>query len=138
MPEAKAIYYGHTHPTVPEQTVVKKGDVIAKTSSPGGGGAPNRWLEIGAWINGPTGNGQWMHDQLIVAPIFGAGNEGDKDLKNLIILVPESGTGATWLWNTAVDIRYGIADAATAANLQAAGVPRIVMADADINEIPHR
>lgn len=70
----RAIYYGHTHPTVPEGTPVNQGDVIARTSTPGGGGvsAPH-WLEIGPWNVGPTGNGQWMHDHLINAPVF----EGD-------------------------------------------------------------
>lgn len=65
-----AIYYGHTHPVVVEGTHVAEGTVIARTSSPGGGGAPPHWLEIGWWHDGPTGDGAAMHDALITAQLW--------------------------------------------------------------------
>ncbi len=61
------IYFGHVYPDVPEGTHVQAGERIAHTGAPGGGGAPDGWLEIGWWRNGPTGNGVAMHDALINA-----------------------------------------------------------------------
>ncbi len=65
-----SVYYGHTFPAVLQGSHVNQGDVIARTGSPGGGGAPDHWLEIGAWSGGPTGNGQWMYDHLINATVW--------------------------------------------------------------------
>ncbi len=73
-----ACYYGHTHPTVPEGVHVSQGDKVATTTSPGGGLAPNHWLELGFWVNGPAcgGDGGWtqcgqtMHDLLVGAPVW--------------------------------------------------------------------
>jgi hypothetical protein len=64
-----ACYYGHTFPAVAAGTQVHQGDVIAHTGSPGGGGAPEHWLELGWWNGGPTGDGASMHAAMLAAPI---------------------------------------------------------------------
>lgn len=87
-----ACYLGHTHPVVPEGKRVRQGDHCATTSSPGGGGAPNHWLEIGFWDHGPVASGtgwsqagQDMHDLLKKAPLFGA-----EDGENGMAFSPEA------------------------------------------------
>ncbi len=65
-----ACYYGHTFPATSENVHVNQGDVIAHTGSPGGGLAPNHWLELGWWNYGPTNDGQSMHDHLVGAPVW--------------------------------------------------------------------
>lgn len=76
-----AVYLGHVHPTVAEGSRVHQGDKCAVTTSPGGGGAPSHWLEIGFWDpgRGPVAHGsgwsqagQDMHDLLKNAPLWGA------------------------------------------------------------------
>ena len=105
------IYYGHTHPTVPEGTHVNQGDQLATTSSPGGGGAPNHWLEIGPWINGPTGNGQWMHDQLISAPIFQEDDVTQADIDAIVNAVNAHTDARTGdIYNTTVSRPDGEVD----------------------------
>ncbi len=73
-----ACYYGHARPVVPAGFYAIQGTRIAITTSPGGGGAPDHWLEIGFWgPHGPVGvgtgwtqAGQDMHDLLESAPVF--------------------------------------------------------------------
>lgn len=64
-PNGPVVYYGHVYPDVADGTRVTQGQRIAHTGAPGGGGAPDGWLEIGWWRNGPTGDGVAMHDALI-------------------------------------------------------------------------
>ncbi len=95
------IYYGHTFPTLSENTQVGQGDRIATTGSPGGGGAPDHWLEIGPWVNGPTGNGQWMYDQLINAPL-----EDDVTPQDIAQIVQEVSDNVTHLEENLYNNQY--------------------------------
>src|SRR5579871_542876 len=68
-----ACYYGHNHPEVPVGAHVTQGQTICHALQVPGGNASGDpgWLELGWWNNGPTGNGQSMHDALVAAPVFG-------------------------------------------------------------------
>lgn len=82
-----AVYYGHNTSDLPSGTRVTQGQVIAHAlQTPGGNasGLPG-WLEIGWWANGPTGNGQSMHDHLKAAPAWAEGDD-------LAMLTPEAQT----------------------------------------------
>lgn len=66
-----ALYFGHVAPEVGE-VHVEQGQVIGHCQQRSGGNASNLpgWVELGPWNNGPTGNGRWMHDHLLNAPVY--------------------------------------------------------------------
>lgn len=136
-------YLGHTYPVLREGTRVAQGDVVSHTGNPGNGGAPPGWLEIGWWRNGPEGKGgQWtpegqdMHDQLILAPVFNPTPIPiEADMKNLVLLSPNDGGGASYIWDTATGHKYSIPDQATAQGFISAGIEKVGVAQSFIDAI---
>lgn len=139
-------YLGHTYVFAAAGSHVAQGDVVSHTGDPGNGGTYPGWLECGWWgPSGPVGKGtgwtqagQDMHDALVNAPVFGAQPPPEViDVENLILVSPESGNGASYLWNTAHDTKRAIADQPTAQSFIAAGIKRCVMADGELASIPN-
>ncbi len=90
--DGDGVYYGHQHPEVADGVDVVQGQQIATASPVPGGNAfalPG-WLELGWWRNGPTGNGQAMHDALIAAPIYQGEDVTPADLAQIQAMIDAS------------------------------------------------